>query len=285
MTVFETDRHQPKSDARVANVAGTRQAVGMTGTGRAIDLSVEVIGDIETVWRAVATGPGISSWYVPHTVEERSGGTATASFGPEPEMQIAGRVAVWEPPQRVVFDGGEGVDGLTFEWTVEPHGDNTCTVRLHNAGFGDGDPQYDAMVNGWKLFMANLQLHLEHFAGQTATSALPMAMWPVTPGEGWEILTGGLGISGMPAVGDRLDVAADDETKLGGTVIETGPRRITLLVDSPAPGTAFLTSEDGGGVTMVSVWLYLYGPEGAAAAEHDDARWRAWLADRAPQTD
>ena len=258
---------------------------GMTDAGRAIDLSVEVIGDVETVWRAVATGPGISSWYVPHTVEERAGGAGVASFGPEPEMQIAGRVAVWEPPHRIVFDGGEGVGGLSFEWTVEPHDHNTCTVRLHNAGFADGDPQYDAMVDGWKLFMANLQLHLEHFAGQTATSALPMVMWPVTPEEGWEILTGGLGINQMPAVGDRLDVAADADTKLGGTVIDTGPRRICLLADTPAPGTAFLTSEDGGGFTMVSVWLYLYGPDGAAAAERADASWRAWLADHAPQSD
>ncbi len=256
----------------------------MADTGCAIDLSVEVVGDVETVWRAVATGPGISSWYVPHTVEERAGGTATASFGPEPEMQITGRVAVWAPPHRIVFDGGDGGDGLSFEWTVEPHDDNTCTVRLHNAGFADGDPQYDAMTDGWKLFMANLQLHLEHFAGQTATSALPMAMWPTTPQQGWQILADGLGIHKMPATGDRLDVAADEETKLGGTVVDTGPRRISLLADTPAPGTAFLTSEDSGGATMVSVWLYLYGPESVAATEHQDTRWRAWLANRAPQT-
>ena len=262
-----------------------RQAVGMADTGRVIDLSVEVIGDIETVWRAVATGPGISSWYVPHTIEERTGGAATASFGPEPEMQIVGRVVAWEPPHRVLFDGGEGVDGLTFEWTIEPHDNNTCTVRLHNAGFGDDDPQYEAMIDGWKLFMANLQMHLEHFAGQAATSALPMVMWPVSPDEGWAILAGGLGIEEMPEVGDRLEVAANDVAKLGGTVVDVGPRRITLLVDEPAPGTAFLTSEDGGGFTMVSVWLYLYGPEGATAAERDDPRWRAWLAEQAPATD
>ena len=192
-------------------------------------------------------------------------------------MQITGRVAAWEPPRRVLFDGGEGVEGLAFEWTVEPHDDNTCTVRLHNTGFGDDDPQYDAMVDGWKLFMRNLQLHLEHFAPQTATSALPMVMCPVTPDEGWAILTGGLGIDEMPETGDHLSVAADDTTRLGGTVIDTGPRRIALLVDDPAPGTAFLTSEDGGGFTMISVWLYLYGPDGATAARRDDTRWRAWL--------
>ena len=198
----------------------------MADTERVIDLSVEVVGDIDTVWRAVATGPGISSWYVPHTIEEKTGGAATASFGPEPEMQIAGRVAAWEPPHRVLFDGGEGVEGLSFEWIIEPHDDNTCTVRLHNPGFGDDDPQYDAMVDGWKLFMANLGLHLEHFAGQTATSALPMVMWPVTPDEGWQILAGGLGIDEQPKVGDRLDVAADDVAKLGGKVVDRG-RRLT----------------------------------------------------------
>ena len=254
----------------------------MADTGRVIDLSVEVIGDVETVWRAVATGPGISSWYVPHTIEEHTGGAATASFGPEPEMQIAGRVAVWEPPRRVLFDGGEGGEGLTFEWTIEPHDDGTCTVRLRNAGFGDDDPQYEAMIDGWKLFMANLGLHLEHFAGQTATAALPMVMWPVTPDEGWAILVGGLGIDEMPVVGDRLDVGVDDVTRMAGTVIETAARRITVLTDQPAPGTAFLTSEDVGGITMVSVWLYLYGPDAAAAAERDDPRWRAWLAEQAP---
>lgn len=253
----------------------------MADSGRVIDLAVVVQGSADEVWRAVATGPGISSWYVPHTVEERSGGAATASFGPEPEMQIAGRVAEWEPPRRVLFDGGEGVEGLTFEWTVEPHGDGACTVRLLNAGFGDDDPQYDAMVGGWKLFMLNLQLHLEHFAPQTATSALPMVMLPVTPDEGWEMLVGGLNIGEAPRPGDRLDVAADGTARIAGTVVDTGPRRIVLLVDEPAPGTAFLTSEDGGGFTMVSVWLYLYGPDGEAAARRDDPLWRAWLDARA----
>ena len=55
---------------------------------RSIELEIEVVGTPEEVWQAIATGPGISSWYVPHTVEEREGGAAVASFGPGPEMQI-----------------------------------------------------------------------------------------------------------------------------------------------------------------------------------------------------
>jgi uncharacterized protein YndB with AHSA1/START domain len=71
----------------------------MSESERSIELEVVVQGTPEEVWRAIATGPGISSWYVPHVVEEREGGTAIASFGDAPEMQIPGRVAAWEPPR------------------------------------------------------------------------------------------------------------------------------------------------------------------------------------------
>ena len=49
---------------------------------REIRMEMVLPGDPEEVWRAIATGPGISSWYVPHTVQERAGGAATARFGP-----------------------------------------------------------------------------------------------------------------------------------------------------------------------------------------------------------
>src|SRR6478609_4825041 len=131
----------------------------MADEDRSLELAIEVVGTPEEVWRAIATGPGISSWYVPHTVEEREGGAAMASFGPGPEMQVPGRVAAWEPPRRVVFDGGEGAGGR---------------------GFGSGDDwdgQYDGMSEGWQLFLLNLKLHLAHFRGQTATALLPTAVW------------------------------------------------------------------------------------------------------------
>ncbi|MFZ0159404.1 MAG: SRPBCC domain-containing protein, partial [Kineosporiaceae bacterium] len=165
----------------------------MSDDKRSLELEVEVTGTPEQVWQAIATGPGISSWYVPHTVEERAGGAATASFGPGPEMQIAGRVAAWEPPHRIVFDGGEGVDGLAFEWVVQARDGGTCVVRLVNSGFGDGaawDAQYDGLAEGWLLFLLNLKLHLAHFAGQAGTAMLPMAMWAGPREATWAALTG-----------------------------------------------------------------------------------------------
>ena len=248
--------------------------------GRKIELEVEVEGTPEEVWAAVATGPGITSWYVPHTVEEREGGVATASFGPGPEMQVPGRVAAWEPPRRIVFDGGEGVGGLAFEWLVEARDGGTCVVRLINSGFGDGDQwddQYDALTNGWRLFLRNLQLHCAHFRGRAGTPLLPMAMRSGDGPAAWTALLDALGLPADLAVGQRAQVTAEGAPPLAGTVVDAGPRYLALLLDQPHPGTGLIAAEQHGPVTGVSVWAYLYGDGAAAYAETNEPRWRAWL--------
>ena len=45
---------------------------------RSVQVEVEVPGTPEEVWQAIATGPGVSSWFVPTEVEER----ATANLSP-----------------------------------------------------------------------------------------------------------------------------------------------------------------------------------------------------------
>lgn len=252
----------------------------MSDQRREIRLEIEVAGAPEEVWQAIATGPGISSWYVPHTVEEREGGAALASFGEGPEMQVPGRVAAWEPPHRIVFDGGEGASGLAFEWLVEAREGGTCIVRLINSGFGDGNPwddQYDDMTEGWKLFLFNLKLHMQHFRGQAAVSMLPMAPWAGTKAEAWERLTSALALPARPAIGERV-VTGGSAPRLAGTVVETGDTRIALLLDSPAPGTAFIAAE-GAEHCGVSVWAYLYGSNAATIADTERPRWQQWLGD------
>jgi uncharacterized protein YndB with AHSA1/START domain len=243
---------------------------------RTIELSIEVAGTPEEVWQAIATGPGISSWFVPHTVEEREGGATTESFGPGPEMQVQGRVAAWEPPKRIVFDGGEGAGGLAFEWLVEARDQSTCIVRLVNSGFGEGEPwdsQFDAMTEGWKLFLRNLQLHRAHFPGQPATSVLPMAMWTGTTDEIWQRLLSALTIFQPLRVGKRLRAIAADGPELAGTVVAIDSHALALVLDEPCAGTAFLVVEGQG----VSVWSYLYGPNREQIAARDLPRWQDWL--------
>lgn len=240
---------------------------------REIRLEIEVPGTPEQVWAAIATGPGISSWYVPHTVAEHAGGAATASFGPDPQMQVAGLVAVWEPPHRIVFTGADPGPGLAFEWLVEARSEGSCVVRLVNSGFGDGQPwddQYDDMVNGWGLFLRNLWLHCTHFAGQHAVAALPMGQWPGSGEDAWAQLLAALGLPAAPRIGERV-ATADGAPPLAGIVADAGPGRLALVLDTPAPGTGLLAAEGHGGMVAVSVWAYLYGPDAAErAAEHQE---------------
>lgn len=261
----------------------------MTDDRRQIELEIEVPGTPEEVWRAIATGPGITSWYVPHTVEEAQGGAATASFGEAPEMQVAGRVAEWDPPNRFVMDGGDPSEGLVFEWFVEARDGGSCVVRLINSGFGQGgewDDQYDAMHEGWLIFLSNLRLHLQHHAGDTASVGLPMTYVPVDADVAWAALAAALGLPAAAAVGDRVATSGDGVPRLAGTVADIAnphgidrKNKYLLRVDEPASGTAFIGAESHGGMSGISIWTYLYGPNAESASAEMSGAFQA-VADR-----
>jgi uncharacterized protein YndB with AHSA1/START domain len=249
--------------------------------GRWLEFEVGVDGTPEEVWQAIATGPGISSWYVPHEIEPRTGGATTSSFGPEPEMQIPGVVAAFEPPNRVCFTGVEAHGTLAFEWLVEARDGGSCVVRLVNTGFGEGDDwdgQYDGMADGWLLFLYNLQLHLRHFRGRRGRAMLPMGVFPGPREAAWATVLGALGFPAEPQVGDRVSTHGTGAPVLSGTVLTASSWRLAILLDGPAPGTAFFAAEGMGDMVGVSVWSYLYGDDREAIAARDEPRWREWLA-------
>src|SRR4029077_14936172 len=76
---------------------------------RSIAVEVEVAGTPEQVWEAIATGPGVSSWFVPTEVDETAGKT-TAHFGPG--MDSVARITAWDPPRRYAEESSSlGPDG------------------------------------------------------------------------------------------------------------------------------------------------------------------------------
>jgi hypothetical protein len=123
-------------------------------------------------------------------------------------------------------------------------------VRLVNSGFGAGeewDADYDGMSTGWRIFLENLRLHLVHFRGRPARAVIPTA---ITPGPGevaWSRLCAALGVATSLAVGDRVEATGTDAPRLGGRVegvsLTPAVRTYHLLLDEPAPGTAFVTVE------------------------------------------
>ena len=108
---------------------------------RSVEAEVEVPGTPEEVWQAIATGPGISSWFVPTTLEERVGGSVVANFGPG--MESLSTITAWDPPHRFVADSRDdmGPDGPTIatEWIVEARSGGTCIVRVVHSWFTSSD--------------------------------------------------------------------------------------------------------------------------------------------------
>ena len=70
---------------------------------RAIELDVEVPGTPEEVWEAVASGPGITAWFVPARVDGRLEGTVELDFGSGYGTETA-RITAWDPPRRFVAE-------------------------------------------------------------------------------------------------------------------------------------------------------------------------------------
>ncbi len=52
---------------------------------RTVEHEIEVSGTPEQVWQAIATGQGITGWFVPTKVEERAGGAFELDFGVRPD--------------------------------------------------------------------------------------------------------------------------------------------------------------------------------------------------------
>ena len=58
-----------------------------------LELEVEVPGTPEQIWRAIATGPGITAWFMPAEVAEHEGG-AVSFEGAGRTGGLAGRLAL-----------------------------------------------------------------------------------------------------------------------------------------------------------------------------------------------
>ena len=228
---------------------------------RSIDLSVEVPGSPQEVWEAVASGPGISSWFVAADVAADEG-LVTLDFGPY--GKDVAKILEWEPPRRFVAGSGE----MACEWLVETRQGGTCVVRLVNSGFGEGaefDEQYDGTATGWVIHLEKLRLHLTRFRGRVARPAIFLGTIAGPPAAAWKAVRGALGIDGDLREEDRFATAAA-APPLTGTVTKVVHREgdvgYVALLDGDNEGTMYAGIGGTGDNVSVRLFLYLYGDDG-----------------------
>jgi len=255
---------------------------------RSVQLEVEVPGTPEEVWQAVATGPGISSWFVPTDLQEREGGAIAFHLGPG--MDSSATVTGWRPPREFAYeerDWSVNAPPLASEWFVETCAGRTCVVRLVHSLFASSeewDDQLESFESGWPGFFRVLQLYLTHFRGQGCAPFRVMVNAAAPEPKAWENLIDSLGLASA-AVGQRRSGLAG-APPFAGTVERIGDEKhaheLVLRLDEPAPGVAVLGAYTWGGQILVSSSIYLYGAGAATSAQHEEFLWRAWMQERFP---
>jgi uncharacterized protein YndB with AHSA1/START domain len=254
---------------------------------RSAEARVEVPGTPEEVWQAIATGPGLSAWFVPAEIEGREGGTVTMDFGGG--MAPAGTVTAWEPPHRYVGEEAWGAGRVATEYLVEARSGGTCVVRIVASLFGAGEDwehELGSMQEGWSIFLQNLRLYLTHFAGEPSTTVmLHRAAAASSKAAAWAELAGALGLSGA-AVGQRAEARVAGASPLSGQVewVVDGSYHdgLMLRLDRPAPGTALVFVNAWRDTVHANLHAHLYGAEAAAVAAGEEPAWRAWMDERFP---
>jgi uncharacterized protein YndB with AHSA1/START domain len=255
---------------------------------RSIQVEVEVPGTPEEVWRAIATGPGISSWFVPTRSEEREGGEVVSNFGPG--MDCPATITLWEAPRRFVAEatmGPPGSPSVATEWSVEARAGGTCVVRVVHSLFAstdEWDNQLDGLEQGWPAYFRILRRYLETFKGMACSAMQFVSFSSDSETKTWEKVGGELGLLKV-AQGQKWS-APDGFPRMTGVVDSLGKgmhsNTLLLRLDTPVPGSAYIGAIACGPMVQVYIAIYLYGPNAKAAALRDEPAWQAWLGERFP---
>ncbi|WP_433241251.1 SRPBCC family protein [Streptosporangium sp. CA-135522] len=245
------------------------------------ELHMEVTLDAtpEQVWEAIATGPGVDSWFMGRSqIEPREGGSVRTLLG---GFVQESEVTAWEPNKRFGYRSGAGDDGsfLALEWLIEGRDGGSTVLRSVGSGFigsDDWEGEYDSLKQGGAFYFHNLIQYLTHFAGRTAT---PISTAHPRAGDAehvMAVLRGGLGLAGEVKDGDPVRLAP------GGLAPVDG------VMDSPVDGVVdYATPQFLGVRTSDGLYRFFHSRGGAAVVELHlfsdvDARevegsWQSWL--------
>jgi uncharacterized protein YndB with AHSA1/START domain len=245
-----------------------------------MEITVEVPGTPEQVWQAIATGNGISSWFLPTDLDEREGGVVRFHMG---ETDSEGSVTRWEPPTRLEYSEPEwaeltghdpsSVTPLVTEFLVEARSGGTCVVHVVSSAFGSGDWEeefFEHMKETWLPFFDNLRLYLARFPGQQVTSLEADAQFDASAEKVLAAMQVRLGVD---SVGQSVEANG-----LRGSITRLGSQELFIeLEGSPAGyfGAAAFDTGDGSTVGVVRGWLF--SDDARDYVDRQQPTWKAWL--------
>jgi uncharacterized protein YndB with AHSA1/START domain len=257
---------------------------------RSIQVEVEVPGTPEEVWQAIATGPGISSWFVPTEFEERDGKPVAVKLNFGPGMETRSAVTAWDPPRMFAAEAkgwAPGSPTIADEWTVESRGGGICVVRVVHSLFAstdDWDNQLDGLEQGWPTYFRILRMYLADFKGMPCSAMQIVSFSSEPESKTWEKAGGALGL--LKVTEGQEWSSPDGLPGMTGVVESLGrgmqKNSVLLRLKTPAPGAAYVGAFSCGGMVMVYMSAYHYGDKAKAAVERDESTWQTWMGERFP---
>jgi len=253
---------------------------------RSIQVEVEVPGTPEEVWRAIGTGAGISSWFVPSKMEERLGGELVCSFAPG--MDSRAKITAWQPPHHMAAesrDHGPNTPTMATEWYVEAKSGGTCIVRVVHSLFAetdDWDNQLTGLESGWPAFFTILKIVLTDYRDMPVHAIHESSFTSGSGEAAWSTVAAALGLKGAIVGEDRSGTAG--VPPVSGRVAYVKHNEIIVHLEQPAPGVGMFYAMPCGGPVWAGVNFYLFGKGAAEAVERDRPLWRAWMDANFPAT-
>jgi hypothetical protein len=213
----------------------------------------------EQVWEAIATGPGMATWFMAMELDPADGS-----------------VEVWEPGRHLVVRTPPTEDGATqaFEYLIEARDGGSTVLRFVHSGFlGDdwGDEFVSSAAAGWDMYLHTLAEYLRHFPGRAATYVEVEAPPSSADASAWPVLLRAAGLTGQATAGDRVRIDLDGLDPLDGVVDYATPH--FLGVRTPDALYRFHGRAALGMAIAVSHHLYREDVDG----EQLERGWQSWL--------
>jgi uncharacterized protein YndB with AHSA1/START domain len=256
---------------------------------RRVEAEIEVPATPDQAWEAIATGPGITAWFMPAEVDGQLGGSVVHHH--ETDMETSGTIIAYDAPHHFAYEesgwmphGAQAARATATEFLVEARSGGTCVVRVVMSGFGDGeawDRAIESFEAGWRQALLSLRLYLSHFRGEPVASINAVRAADGSQDAVWADLTAALGLPAQPQAGERIATTAPDVPAFAGTVERAGERMVTLVLDEPARGLGFVGAGGPGEQVYVFVRAQIFGDDAARVVEREQPAWERWLAQRA----
>ncbi|MGW4471628.1 SRPBCC family protein [Nonomuraea sp. NPDC004354] len=234
-----------------------------------LNLEVELGATPEQVWDAIATGPGVDSWFMGRTeLGTAQGGPANLTMLGHTEQAT---ITAYEPGTRLATRGAEAPDGrfMALEYLIEGRGGGSTVLRIVQSGMlgDDWETEFEAMKAGWPIYLETLRQYLTYFAGRAPSVTTAFRRGAGGPDTVWKIVTQSLGATPDVAEGDAVQLPDGS-----AGVVYYANLPVNLGVRTDAGLYRFIHSGTARGDALV------LGHQNFAGRE-EQAAWDAWMAE------